>query len=358
MPWKVGCGQVGRLQVADVDLREGRGRRQQADALEDQVRRRVRRPAPGVDVGRVAADRPVEAEQRGRQHLLAAVLGVPVRPEPRPPGGDRAVVAAVEARAARPAPTGTSGTVSTACDPGSLRIAASASPALWAKPKFGLLTWSHSNPWPNSCQATRLQVAMPTGWPGIIRPKSSLPRPVARRVAGRLRVDRVAERAVVDRHRERRAVEVRGDGEAEVLHRPEEPVAVVVGVQRGEVVGADVEHEVRRRAGADGRRVRPADRCPARRTKVPDSGCGVAGPRPARVCDVRNGFSTALVDAAVTAAPVWVCGSRSKTRPVAHGDERRAGTARRRCSARRAPASGPTAASAASAASNNTSSTM
>src|SRR5438105_2990240 len=32
---------------------------------------------------------------------------------------------------------------------------------LWAKPKFGELTWSHSTEWPNSCRTTPRSAAIP-----------------------------------------------------------------------------------------------------------------------------------------------------------------------------------------------------
>src|SRR5215831_1462070 len=50
--------------------------------------------------------------------------------------------------------------------------------------------------------------------------------------------------AMVDRGRKCRAREIAGNGKPEVLHQPKETVAMIVGVDRGKIVGSRIEVEI------------------------------------------------------------------------------------------------------------------
>ena len=77
---------------------------------------------------------------------------------------------------------------------------------------------------------------------------------VSQGVARALRIDGISQAAVIDRHRECRAVEVGRDREAQVAHHAEEAVAMVIRIDRREVVGArDVVEIERRRLGRQDR---------------------------------------------------------------------------------------------------------
>ena len=232
-----------RRRVPVARVRRGR---QVADRTQDQVGHEARREPAPAEVVVVPADRPVDPEVAGREDLLGAVGAVVVGASPRPrgrravepplggEGAERRIAEPLGERAQRRLGVHLQRRKPVACAVAEAERAAADVVAQRAVSSHLVPVHPRVHRAPERLRGVREVTEREAH---VIGP--------ARAVRGPVGIDGGAHAAVVDGDRERRPVEVIGDHEAEVLHRPEQLGHVVVGVDGGEVVRADREVEVR-----------------------------------------------------------------------------------------------------------------